>query len=228
MGDKKRVRLACIASGSGTDFYSIAKAWKDGWLPEISEVVLISTKEGAGCLEKAATLGTRSAVVTPIDKVLNKNQLAAAFDSLGGVDLIFLVGCVFWVPSNMGIPMYNIHPADPRKHGGQGMYGLRVHLHVLDEINDLIERGMAKATDRFFTTPTVHEVTAGYDQGKALLQAQVEIPQELVQGWVTGIYEGSDEDVAKKLQQIVLPFEWQMLPLAVRMAAKKILDQQKE
>jgi folate-dependent phosphoribosylglycinamide formyltransferase PurN len=98
----------------------------------------------------------------------------------------------------------------------------------LKEINDLVERGMAKATDRFFTQPTVHEVVDEYDQGKTLLQAQVEIPQELVQGWVTGVYEGSDEDVAKRLQQIVLPFEWQMLPCAVRLAAKKILDQQKD
>jgi folate-dependent phosphoribosylglycinamide formyltransferase PurN len=105
------------------------------------------------------------------------------------------------------------------------MYGLLVHLHVLDGINDQVERGMAKVTDRFFTTPTVHEVSEEYDQGKVLLQAQVEIPQELIQAWVAGTYQGNEEDVAKKLQQIVLPFEWQMLPCAVRMAAKKILTQ---
>ncbi|HDQ23099.1 MAG TPA: hypothetical protein ENN28_03990 [Candidatus Uhrbacteria bacterium] len=231
---ERKLRLACIASGSGTDFESIAKAWKNGWLPEIKEAVLISTKEGAGCLGKAAALDIRSKVVLPQRKALPVKELSAALYSLGGTDLIFLVGCIVRVPECLvtrgipyKIPMYNIHPADPRKHGGQGMYGLTVHLHVLNEIKDLVERGMAKATGRFFTTPTVHEAVAEYDQGKELLRAQVEIPSDLVQFWVAGTYQCSDEDMAKKLQQIVLPFEWMMLPCAVRLAAKKILDQQK-
>lgn len=221
----EQVRLACIASGSGTDFESIAKAWKNGWLPEIAEVYLISTKKGAGCLEKAAALGIKYRVV-PTGHSIVAGNLEADLVDLGGVDLIFLVGCIARVP-DIGIPMYNIHPADPRKHGGQGMYGLKVHLHVLDEINDLCERGMANPTDRFFTTPVVHEVTNKYDQGKELLRAQVEIPADLVQSWVAGTHDGNDEDVAKELQQIVLPYEWMMLPCAVRMAAKKILNQQK-
>ncbi|MCX6744839.1 MAG: hypothetical protein NTX82_04920 [Candidatus Parcubacteria bacterium] len=224
----KQIRLACIASGSGTDFKSIANAWKDDWLPEVSEVVLISTKEYAGCIDKANALDIRYSIVDPgRSKHLPLVSLQNALEEFGGVALIFLVGCIVKVPE-LGIPMYNIHPADPHKHGGQGMYGLKVHLHVLAAINDLIKRGMAKATDRFFTEPTVHEVVAEYDKGHELLRAQVEIPQDIIQAWVTGIYEGNEEDAAKKLQQIVLPFEHQMLPLAVRLAAKKILDQQNE
>jgi folate-dependent phosphoribosylglycinamide formyltransferase PurN len=233
----EQVRLACIASGSGTDFESIAKAWKNGWLPEISEVVLISTKEGAGCIEKADALGIKHVVYQPVNRCLSKSDLYRLESDFGAkIDLIFLVGCIVFVP-DIGIPMYNIHPADPHRHGGQGMYGLKVHLHVLDEINDLVERGMAQATDRFFTTPTVHEATGGYDKGKALLQAQVEIPSELIRARVTGEFDGREEeegyanleeDVAKKLQAHVLHYEWAILPCAVRLAAKKILDQQKE
>jgi len=224
---ERKLRLACIASGSGTDFESIAKAWQAGMIPEVSEIVLISTKKGAGCIEKAKSLGVKFVVYQPVKSCLSKADLCYLEKDFGSeVDLIFLVGCVVKV-SDVGIPMYNIHPADPIKHGGQGMYGLAVHLHVLNEIKDLVGRGMAKATDRFFTTPTVHEAVAEYDQGKELLRAQVEIPSDLVQFWVAGTCQCSDEDMAKKLQQIVLPFEWMMLPCAVRLAAKKILDQQK-
>jgi folate-dependent phosphoribosylglycinamide formyltransferase PurN len=188
-------------------------------------VVLISTKEGAGCLEKAKTLGIHSRVVTPAhilsgSKGLCKNTLLNLFDDVGGVDFVFLVGCIVKVP-DLGMPIYNIHPADPHRHGGQGMYGIEVHCHVLLEIIDLIKRGMAKETDRFFTSPTVHEVVAAYDQGCELLRGQVEIPLGLIQALMHG--GSSIEDAAKSLQQIVLPREWQMLPCAVRLAASKIL-----
>jgi folate-dependent phosphoribosylglycinamide formyltransferase PurN len=68
MSDK--VRLACIASGSGTDFESIAKAWKAGCIPEVSEVVLISTKKDAGCLDKADKLGIKTHIILPVKKKL--------------------------------------------------------------------------------------------------------------------------------------------------------------
>jgi folate-dependent phosphoribosylglycinamide formyltransferase PurN len=222
----KQINLACIASGSGTDFESIAQAWKNGWLPEIEEVVLISTKQDTGCIEKANKLGINYQVYLPLSgKGLSESDLYRLEIDFGKkIDLIFLVGCIVFVP-DIGSPMYNIHPADPEKHGGQGMYGLKVHLHVLAEIKDQVERGMAKLTDRFFTTPVVHEASREYDQGRELLRASVEIPYDLVQSWVTGTYKGSDEDIAKRLQQIVLPYEWQMLPCAVRLAARKTLDE---
>lgn len=224
---KEQLRLACIASGSGTGFEAIAQAWKNGWLPEIEEVVLISTKKDAGCIEKANKLGINYRVYLPLPdnfKVSESDLYRLKSDFGKKIDLLFLVGCIVFVP-DIGIPMYNIHPADPQKHGGQGMYGLKVHLHVLSEIKDQVERGMAKLTDRFFTTPVVHEASREYDQGQELLRVSVEIPSALVQSWVTGTYKGSDEDIAKRLQQIVLPYEWQMLPCAVRLAARKTLDE---
>jgi folate-dependent phosphoribosylglycinamide formyltransferase PurN len=219
---EKKVRLACIASGSGTDFKSIADAWKAGWIPEVSEVVLISTKEDAGCLAKADALGIRHKVVRPGKKRISEAALKEALSELGGVDLIFLVGCIVWVP-NIGIPIYNIHPADPCEHGGQNMYGLEVHVHVLRQIVDEIKREWKRIeSDRFYTYPTVHEASAGYDQGQPLLRAPVEIPQQIIGGLMS---EGlSFKEAAEALQKHVLPYEWLMLPLAVRMAAKKIID----
>jgi len=219
MADK--VRLACIASGSGTDFNSIAKAWKDGCIPEVSEVVLISTKEGVGCIDKAVNLGISFKIIKPFNKALPTDQLVAAGVELGGVDLIFLVGCIVKVP-DVGIPMYNIHPADPHEHGGKYMYGLEVHIHVLRQIVDQIKRGWKKAQDRFFTYPTVHEAAREFDQGQILLQAHVEIPERIVRELMEGTL--TFEEAASALQKYVLPYEWQILPCAVRLAARKILD----
>ena len=224
---EKKVRLACIASGSGTDFFSIAQAWKNGWIPEVEEVVLISTKKGAGCLEKAGVLGIKNMVVEPRDKALPESPLNDALKKLGGVDFIFLVGCVFRIsmasyPFN-SMPIYNIHPADPHEHGGQGMYGLVVHEHVLTQILDQIKRGWKTNDDKFYTYPTVHEVSEEYDQGSPLLQGHVEIPWPIIEDLIKK--EITLKQAAEDLQKHVLPYEWQILPPAVRMAAKKILDE---
>jgi len=218
---KENVRLACIASGSGTDFESIAKAWKDGWIPEVSEVVLISTKKGAGCLDKAARLGIESTVCLPINKALDKVDLHEALGFLGGVDLVFLVGCVFIVP--IVVPTYNIHPAHTRKHGGKTMHGLKVHKHVLAEIMDEIERGWKKVEDEFFTDVIVHDADAPYDQGIKLLTAKVQIPPNIIGRLMKKTL--SPKRAARMLQRHVLPYEHLLLPTAVRMAARKILEE---
>jgi len=230
--EEKKVRLACIASGSGTDFESIAKAWKAGWIPEVDDVILFSTKEGAGCLEKANKLGIKTHVIIPVNKELPLvNPDNAAAEILRGIDLIFLVGCIVRIPillirrypMTRHLSIYNIHPADPHEHGGQGMYGLAVHEHVLSQIRDQIMRGMKSEEDKFYTYPTVHEVTEEYDKGNPLLRGCVEIPKDIMSQVVHG--GGTNlKDVAEQLQKHVLPYEWLMLPTAVRLAARKILE----
>lgn len=147
-----KINLALIASGSGTDANSIMEAWESGCIPEINPPLLISTKKGAGCLEKAESHGIRGYVVdykqctdsdhfnAEIDRILNQTF----------TDLMFLVGCIHKVYPVEGIDIYNIHPADPAKHGGDKMYGLAVHLHVLEEIKDLIYRGKKKMDGTIF------------------------------------------------------------------------------
>ena len=217
----KQVRLACIASGSGTDFESIAKAWKAGWLPEISAVVLISTKEGAGCLAKADNLGIRHLVVNPENKHLSTTALLLALAKLGGADIIFLVGCIVRV-SDVGIPVYNIHPANTRRHGGKTMYGLAVHKHVLAEVIDEIVRGWKKSDQDFYTEVTVHDANAPYDQGEVLLTLRVQIPPNLINRLLKKTLH--PKRAAQMLQRHVLTYEHLLLSVAVRAAAKKILD----
>lgn len=220
----EKVKLVLIASGSGTDAEAIMKAERAGFLPNVEIVGLISTTANVGCIYKAQNYQIPFFVVShelyrkkkefnyPIRSTLRKLN----------AELVFLVGCIHPIPVMDGVDMYNIHPADIRKHGGKGMYGLHTHAHVLREILDLIKRGKKNVNDRFFTHPTVHEVIEEYDKGAPLLAQNVEIPNwiilELVKQNLVAL------EAASHLQKHVLPYEWEMLPTAVNIAARKILD----
>ncbi len=223
------INLALIASGSGTDANSIMQAWKFGCIPEVNSVLLISTKAKAGCLGKAYKLGIPLETVdyskstqgqkTKKDKETTFGKKIALTLKKNKINLVFLVGCIKMIPTVNGIAMYNIHPADTKEHGGYMMYGLKVHIHVLERIRDKISRGWKKSDERFFTYPTIQEISPEYDQGQILLQGHIEIPRLII----VQLDERPIDELAKKLQKHVLPYEWLMLPAAVRMAAKRIL-----
>ena len=82
------------------------------------------------------------------------------------VDLIALAGYLKKLPDEL-IELYagrilNIHPSLLPKHGGKGMYGLKVHQAVLD-------------TGESETGVTVHLVTNEYDEGPAFAQESVPV-----------------------------------------------------
>ncbi|MEW6184637.1 MAG: formyltransferase family protein [Thermodesulfobacteriota bacterium] len=222
-----KINLALIASGSGTDADSIMVAWEAGCIPEITPPLVISTRKGAGCLEKAGNRGIPNAVMdfkTVGDPDRYNQELNDLLKSKA-IHLIFLVGCIHKIYPVAGTSMYNIHPADPHKHGGDKMYGLAVHEHVLEEIKDQIYRGKRNLTDPFYTYPTVHEAVLDYDGGDMLLRQAVRIPPTLIRDFYDGTKDGKQS--AKALQEWVLPFEWLMLPAAVRMAARCILEKRR-
>jgi folate-dependent phosphoribosylglycinamide formyltransferase PurN len=222
-----RINLVLIASGSGTDADSIMAAWEAGCIPEINPPILISTKKGAGCLEKAQNHGLRSEVIDYKEYPSSDHFNAAVNGILKSTftDLIFLVGCIHKVYPIEGMNMYNIHPADPARHGGDKMYALAVHQHVLEEVKDLIYRGKKNVLDSLYTYPTVHEVTLDYDGGDMLLRQAVLIPDNIVKGFCEGMMD--PKQAAKALQEVVLPYEWLMLPAAVRMASRRILEKRR-
>ena len=220
----KEIKLVLIASGGGTDAYAIMKAYCDGFMPNVSLEALISTKEGAGCLDKAKSLGIPTFVIDRKDisskRDFNK-QLTLKLNSLG-CNLLFLVGCIVKIEPMTAISIYNIHPADTQRFGGNGMYGLKVHEKVLAEVGDLIARGKKSQDDEFFTYPTVHEAVVDYDSGQPLISVAVQIPYLIIYKLIN-----KDIDIteaAKLLQEHVLPYEWAILPTAVNIAAKKMLD----
>jgi phosphoribosylglycinamide formyltransferase-1 len=216
-----KVRLALIASGGGTDAQAIMNAFKSGGLPDVDLRLLISTDPQAGCLAKAEALGVPHQIIDR--NYLGRDTFNEVFKRVinsGKIQLIFLVGCVVKIPILPGVRVYNIHPADPEKFGGKGMYGPEVHQAVLEDALTQIKREKKKISDRFFTHPTIHEVSEIYDEGQILLRAEIEIPIGIISDYLDRTIDC--QETCRKLQDWVLPFEWLMLPTAVNMAARLI------
>ncbi len=87
----------------------------------------------------------------------------------------------------------NLHPALLPKHGGKGMYGLKVHQTVID--NKEAESGA-----------TVHFVTEGIDEGNVLLQEKCKVE-------IT--------ETAETLQQKIHLIEHQILIKAIQLLHEK-------
>lgn len=220
---QRQIKTVLIASGGGTDANSIMEAYMNGQIPNVKIEMLISTKKDAGCLDKAKKFSIPTCVLDrrELEESDFNRQLMFTLTN-HGVKLVFLVGCLVLIEPIEGITFYNIHPANMDKFGGKSMYGLEVHKRVLLDIKDLIKRERKTINGRFFTTPTVHEANGKFDDGAEFLKASIEIPTRIVIDFMSGVV--TLEESALRLQQHVLPYEWDMLPLAVKMAAKKIIN----
>jgi phosphoribosylglycinamide formyltransferase-1 len=218
----KKVKTALIASGSGTDAYAIMAAYNNGEIPNIDLCLLISTKTGARCLEKAKECGIRAITISrkELDAYGFNHEITHSLVN-EGIQMVFLVGCIVKIQALPNIYFYNIHPADIVNYGGIGMYGLEPHKKVLLDIANLICRGRKTIADKFYTQPTIHEVTNEYDSGDYFLKLNVEIPSKII---VEFMKNGKLEESASELQKHVLQYEWLMLPQAVKMAATKIIN----
>lgn len=218
------INAGIIASGSGTDAHAVMNAYNIGFIPEIADLRLISTKSGAGCLAKAENQKIKSAVIECRNKeeVPDFNGRLKQYVKENHIQLIILAGCVWELYPVEGVLTINIHPADTQKHGGRHMYGLKVHERVLTDVMDNIYREIKNPEDDFETCVTIHEVGFPIDQGPVILKANVKIPRDIV----IGLHRGSLslKDASANLQKHILEYEWILLPAGVRAAARKILD----
>lgn len=150
--------IAIFASGSGTNAENIIKYFTDH--PHIRVAVVLSNNPKAGVHERAKKLGVPSFTFSneefkqgfPVLKILAEYQ----------VDFIVLAGFMNII-SEAFLNAYpekviNIHPALLPKHGGKGMYGMRVHEAVV------------AAKDKK-TGITIHYINEYYDDGEIIFQA---------------------------------------------------------
>ena len=143
-------RIAILASGSGTNAENIIRYFQNH--RRISVELVLSNNPDASVLQRAAGLNVPSIV-------FNKEQLVS-----GGVlnwlerekiTHIVLAGFLWLVPEKLTEAfagrMINIHPALLPRHGGKGMYGLKVHHDVL-------------ASGDRETGITINELNSKYDE----------------------------------------------------------------
>ena len=185
-----KVRAAAFASGGGTNFQALLDHQKpDGsW----SIVLLVSDREDAGAIDRAAAASVPTAVIT----TTARDPSAVGRETLQllarhRVDLILLAGYVKLIPpavvSRYRGRMLNVHPALLPAFGGKGMYGKRVHAAVL-------------AARERESGATVHFVDEEYDRGAIVGQRRVPV---------------LPDDTPDSLAARVLAVEHQLYPAAV-------------
>jgi formyltetrahydrofolate-dependent phosphoribosylglycinamide formyltransferase len=157
------VRLAVLASGSGTNLQSILDYLDALDAARPASVVLVaSDRADAFALERARRRGIPTAVIAvPSDG----DALVALLDT-HRVELVALAGYLKLVPAAVARrwrgAIVNVHPALLPRFGGAGMYGRHVHEAVL-------------AAGERESGATVHFVDDAYDRGEVIAQERVPV-----------------------------------------------------
>ncbi len=176
------IRLAIMASGSGSNAENIVKYFSHS--KEIEVAAIISNKADAYVLERAQYLHVPSYVfsraeIVETDKVLNLlTDLKIDWVILAGF-LVLLPECIV---NKFDGRILNIHPSLLPKFGGKGMYGDKVHKAVVEAHEK--ESGI-----------TIHKIDANYDEGTTVFQAKIKVEPI-----------DKPEDVAKKVHALEYKF----------------------
>ena len=199
----KKVKIAVLVSGGGTNLQALIDAQDSGVITSGKTVCVISSKPGAYALTRAANAGIDAYVVSKkecrsqadfeekIEKIIEKK----------GAELIILAGFMSILSADFTKKhenrIINVHPALIPSFCGAGYYGLKVH-----------EAALAYGVK--VTGATVHYVNEIPDGGKIIMQKAVKI---------------HDGDTPEKLQKRVMKqAEWKILPASAELVCKKILS----
>lgn len=180
-------KVAVLVSGGGTNLQALIDRGIRGG--EIARV--ISSKEGAGALERARKAGIQTVTVPRM--MMSRDEFEGGLSlALQGMDLVVLAGfmCVLSrdFVRKFENRMINVHPSLIPAFCGDGFYGLHVH-----------EAALARGVK--LTGATVHFVNEITDGGPIILQKAVPVEAG---------------DTPQTLQRRVMEqAEWELLPEAV-------------
>lgn len=163
------MNIAVFASHGGSDLQAIIDGCKNNQI-SANVVVVISNNGDSRSLQRAKDEDI-PAYHLSTKKFGNEEALAKEIlDVLSeyNVDMIFLAGYMrmlhISVLEKYNNRIFNIHPALLPKYGGKGMYGMNVHMAVIEAKE--IETGV-----------TIHRVNAEYDSGEIVAQTKVAVLQ---------------------------------------------------
>lgn len=201
----KKVCVAVLVSGGGTNLQAILDAERGGVITSAEVGIVISGKEGAYALERAKRAGVRTAVVQKKDCASQEefeDRISTYIDE-AGAEIIVLAGFMSILSerftSRYEGRILNVHPSLIPKFCGKGYYGLKVHEAVL-------------AAGEKVTGATVHFVNEIPDGGEIIFQKEVAV---------------KEGDTPETLQRRVMEeAEWVLLPRAVELVARRLLERQ--
>ena len=186
--------IAVLVSGGGTNLQALIDAQNRNELGGGRITAVISSKEGAYALERAAKAGIAGYVLPRKNFDSNRAMTVALVEMLKElhVDLVVLAGCmvIFTEELVAAYPnaIMNVHPALIPSFCGKGFYGLHVH-------EKAIEYGVK------VSGATVHFVNEECDGGPIIAQEAVPV---------------LPSDTPETLQRRIMEqAEWKALPRAV-------------
>ncbi len=196
----RKARIAVLVSGGGTNLQALIDAQKSGIISSGEITLVISNKEGAYALERAANAGIKTETVTKKETPDFEGRLIELLEA-NATDVIVLAGFMSILSerftSHFEKRILNVHPSLIPSFCGEGFYGLRVHQAALDY-------GVK------VTGATVHYVNEIPDGGQIIMQKAVEI---------------QPDDTPETLQKRVMEqAEWIILPLSVERVCKEITE----
>ena len=196
----RKARIAVLVSGGGTNLQALIDAQKSGIIANGEITLVISNKEGAYALERAANAGIKTETVIKKDTPDFEGRLIELLEA-NGTDVIVLAGFMSILSerftSHFEKRILNVHPSLIPSFCGEGFYGLRVHQAALDY-------GVK------VTGATVHFVNEIPDGGQIIMQKAVEIQP------------GDTPEILQK--RVMEQAEWIILPLSVEKVCKEITE----
>lgn len=197
----KRVNIAVLVSGGGTNLQALIDAERSGIIRDGEIKLVVSSNVEAFALERAKKADIKTAVC--VKKGVSQEEFEEKLISLleeNGTELIILAGfmCILSESFTSRYPkrIINVHPSLIPSFCGKGFYGLRVHEAAL---------GYGVKV----TGATVHFVNEIPDGGEIIMQKAVPV---------------EDGDTPETLQRRVMEnAEWKILPLSVQKVCGDII-----
>lgn len=200
---QRKVNVAVLVSGGGTNLQALIDFEKQGKLKSGKIVKVISNNSDAYALERAKNAGIEGAVV------IKKGKTQKEFESgiiaeleKANVEIIVLAGFMCILSKDFTDKyekrIINVHPSLIPSFCGEGFYGLKVHEKAL-------EYGVK------VSGATVHFVNEIPDGGKIIMQKAVEVK------------EGDTPEILQK--RIMQKAEWKILPKALERVCKDLLKE---
>ncbi len=201
----RKVRIAVLVSGGGTNLQALIDAQNSGILVSGEIVCVISSKVGAYALERAKNAGI-DAVTVPRKDLSPEDFESGIVKTLEAhnAEVIILAGFMSILSEDFtkkySNRIINVHPALIPSFCGKGYYGLKVH-------EEALKKGVK------VSGATVHLVNEICDGGEILAQKAVSV---------------KDGDTPETLQRRIMEqAEWKLLPEAAEKLCRRILNEKK-
>lgn len=196
-----KTKIAVLVSGGGTNLQALIDAQKSGKIHSGEIVLVVSNKENAYALTRAAQAEIPAITLSRKSFASAKEFEDALVHELrkNGIELIVLAGFLSILSADFTSKypnrILNVHPSLIPSFCGAGFYGLRVH-----------EAALSYGVK--VTGATVHYVNEIPDGGEIILQKAVKIRR------------GDTPEILQK--RVMEQAEWNLLPRATELVSMKL------